>query len=64
MLNVPDNLQWVPNTLAKSLGHQLLPMDLVPWLNARDIRLAPEVAAIGAEVAMVWAVFPDGQFFQ
>lgn len=49
VLNVPDNLQWVPNTLAKSLGHQLLPMDLVPWLNARDIRLAPEVAAIGAE---------------
>lgn len=48
-INVPETLPWMPQIMAKSLGQELLQLELVPWLAARDIRLAPEVAAVGAE---------------
>lgn len=42
---LPSNLTWIATTLSRSLGMELYPVAIPPWLESQEIQLDPSVPA-------------------
>lgn len=59
---LPSKLTWLENTLAAQLGVSVLKLDLLPWLQARQITLSPSAQAVPLDARRLGLFSLMGQF--